>query len=189
MHVTVDGKTKTDTAYYQLPSFSFYNQAGSLLDPGAFNNKIWVAYFVDIHNKDKAPAMAVLMNRVEDRTDLDTALRLVTFTLDSESAKNMQDYANTIHGAGKRRIYLSGNTKDLNNVAIEDFYKPANLDYQLGFNYFFLIDRDHHIRGIYNGMHVKDIDRLIDEIAMMEAEYYVKDKRKEEKEGKDVDAI
>lgn len=188
VHVTIDGKAKTDTAFYRIPGFSFYDQHGILSNPTSFNGRIWVAYFVNIHDKEKAPAMAVLMNRVEERSDLDSALRLVTFNLDSESAKSMRDYANTVH-AGKRRLFFSGNAKDINDLAIEDFYKPTNMPYQAGFNYFFLIDKEGHIRGIYNGTMVKDIDRLIDEIAMMEAEYYVKDKRKLEKEGKDNDAI
>jgi protein SCO1/2 len=188
LHLTIDGKQKTDTAFYRVPAFSFYDQFNRSYSSGIFNNKIWVAYFVNIHDKEKAPAMAVLMNRIEERSDLDTALRMVTFTTDSESAQSMHDYAATIH-AGARRIFFSGNAKDLNELAAEGFYQPTNTSYTAGYNSFFLIDKEGHIRGIYNGMQVKDIDRLIEEIGMMEAEYYVKNQVKEQKEGKDIDAI
>ena len=188
LHLTINGKQKTDTAFYSVPPFTFYDQFNRRYNSGAFNGKIWVANFVNIHDAEKAPAMAVLMNRVEERSDLDTALRMVTFTTDSESAQSMNDYATTIH-AGKRRIFFSGNVKDINDLATEGFYKPTNAAYAVGYNSFFLIDKEGHIRGVYNGMQVKDVDRLVEEIGMMEAEYYVKNQVKEQKEGKDIDAI
>jgi len=188
LHLTIDGKAKTDTAFYRIPDFILTNQFGQQYNSGALNGKIWVAYFTNIHDKEKAPSMAVLMNRIDERSDLDTALRMLTFTLDSESAKSMQDYATTIH-AGKRRTFLSGSAQELNYIATESFYKPAGIAYNSGFNYFFLIDKEGDIRGIYNGLQVKEIDRLIDEIGMMEAEYFVRKQLKEQKEGKDIDAI
>jgi protein SCO1/2 len=190
IHINENGKVKVDTAFYQVPGFSFYNQLGKSVNSGFFSGKIWVAYFVHIHDAEKAPSMAVLMNRIEERTDLDTALQLVTFALDSESVKNMQDYVSTIH-AGKKRTFFSGNTQALNDLATEGFYKPLKLSYDNGFNQFFLIDKEGHIRGIYNGLQVKDIDKLVDEIGMMEAEYFLKKQIREEKEGKvkDRDAI
>ncbi|MGP8217808.1 MAG: SCO family protein [Bacteroidia bacterium] len=183
IHITINGKAKVDTAFYQIPSFNFYDQSGSPFNSFKLKGKIWVAYFVHIHDGEKAPPMAVLMNRIEERTDLDTALGLVTFTLDSESAKSLQDYAATIH-SGKRRFFLSGNAQALNSLAAEGFYKPVDTSYNNGYNHFFLIDKEGHIRGIYNGFRVKDIDKLVDEISMMEAEYFIKHEVEEEKEGK-----
>lgn len=189
LHINKDGKAITDTAFYPVPAFSFYNQYGKLFNSDILNGRIWIACFVDIHDNQKAPSMAVLMNRVEERTNLDSTIRLVTFTLDSESAQSMQNYANTIHATGKKRIFLSGNANALNQLAAEGFYKPVKYPYNSGFNHFFLIDKEGHIRGIYNGFMVKETDRLIDEINMLEAAYYIKNEAKKEKEGKDQDAI
>jgi len=186
--ININGKDKKDTVFFKVPDFTFNDQQGKQVNSTLLNGKIWVAYFVHIHDADKAPPMAVLMNRIEERTDLDTALRLITFTLDSESAKSMQDYATTIH-AGNRRIFFSGNAQALNDFAADGFYKPANVPYTNGFNYFYLIDKEGHIRGVYDGLKVKEIDRLIEEMGMMEAEYFVKKQIKEQKEGKDIDAI
>jgi len=133
--------------------------------------------------------MAVLMNRIEERTDLDTALRLVTFTLDSESAETMQKYATTIHAGNKKRIFLSGNAQTLNQLAKDGFYKPVNSAVD-NMNDFFLIDKEGHIRGVYKGPLVKETDRLIDEVNMLEAEYFIKKEIQKEKEDKgDHDAI
>ena len=184
--VNVQGKLSTDTIYYSLPEFSFYNQEGAVVNNRSFRNKVWVAGFTSLSDKN-APALAVTMNRIEERTNLDTGLRMVTFTLDSETAVSMQNYAKMVHVAGKRRIFLSGNKAELNNLATEGFYKPVDSAGK-GFADFFLIDKEGHIRGIYNGTHVKDVDYLIDDIHELEAAYYIQHE-KEHKDEHDDDAM
>jgi len=147
-----------------------------------------VACFVHLSDKQIAPPMAVLMNRVEERTNLDSTIRLVTFALDSESEKSMQDYANMVH-AGKKRIYLSGNAQAVNQYAIDGFYGPVDSSYSKGFIHFFLIDKEGCIRGIYSALKIKDTDKLIDEISMLEAFYYIKNEKKEDKERDKDEAI
>jgi len=75
----------------------------------------------------------------------------------------------------------------MNEFAINDFYQPVDTSYTNGFIHFFLIDREGCIRGIYNGLHVKDIDNLIDNIAMLEAAYAVQ--ANHEKTEKDDNAL
>lgn len=128
--------------------------------------------------------MAILMNRIESRTDRDTALRLVTFALDSESTNNLNKYAQTVH-AGKRQLFVAGNTAKMNAFAIDGFYQPIDSSYKNGFVHFFLVDREGHIRGIYNGTHVKDVDQLIDNIGMLEAAYYVNQNKEQSKKDDD----
>ena len=128
--------------------------------------------------------MAILMNRIESRTDRDTALRLVTFSLDSESTGDLNKYAQMVH-AGKRQLFVAGNAAKMNAFAIDGFYQPIDSSYKNGFVHFFLIDREGHIRGIYNGTHVKDADQLIDNIGMLEAAYYVNQNKEESKKNDD----
>lgn len=183
IHIIVKGRDKIDTAFYQVPPFTFYDQSGNKVNSGVFNNKIWVGYFVHLNDVQKSAPTAVLMNRIEERTDLDTALKLVTFALDSESVKQLQDYSNSIH-AGKKRIFLSGNPTEINQLAQAGFYKPIDSSYTDGYKHFFLIDKEGHIRGIYDGYKVKEIDKLIDEINILEAAYFVEKEIKDEKAGK-----
>lgn len=77
----------------------------------------------------------------------------------------------------------------MNKFAIESFYQPIDSSYKNGFIHFFLIDRQGCIRGIYNGLHVKDIDKLIDNISMLEVAYYIQENREKSKKGDDEDAI
>ena len=187
IRINDSGKVKTDTIYYHLPPFRFYNQEGKTVTSEQFTKKIWVASFTSFNGKD-APALAVTMNRIEERTNLDTGLRMVTFALDSESAKSMEDYAKMIHVGGKRRIFLSGNKEQLNQLATEGFYKAVDSSTAKGFIHFFLIDKEGCFRGIYNGLLIKDVDYLIDDISKLEANYIIQYEKKHKNEHDD-DAI
>lgn len=130
--------------------------------------------------------MTILMNRVESRTDLDTTLRLVTFALDSENADSLSAYNKMVH-AGPRQLFLSGDSGKMEQFAKEAFYQPLDTSDKYGFVHFFLIDKEGCIRGIYNGLHIKEVDELIDNISMLEAAYYVKANHEKSKKGGDDD--
>jgi protein SCO1/2 len=181
-------KQKKDTVFYAIPDFRFNNQSGNTITSKSFRGRIWVCCFQHLHDSKVSPSMAILMNRVESRTDLDTTLRLITFALDSESRQSLAAYSTMVH-AGKRQFFLSGDSGKVNQVAIEDFYQPVDSSYKNGFIHFFLIDREGCIRGIYNGLHVKEIDALIDNISVLEAAYYVKQNREKGQKGEDDDAM
>ena len=183
LHLVIQGKSKTDTAFYQVPAFALSSQTGQKINSVFFRGNIWVGYFAHLKDASKSDPMAVLMNRVEERTDLDTALKLVTFDADSENATDLQAYATKIH-AGKKRYFLSGSPAEVDKLAIDGFYKPVDSSYTNGYCQFFLVDKESHIRGIYNGNKVKDIDKLIDDISILEAAYFVQKEIEQEKEGK-----
>lgn len=187
INITRQGKQSIDTVFYHLPLFSFYDQNGKAVDSRILLDRVWVASFTSFSGKD-APSLAVVMNRLSDRTNLDTALRLVTFTLDSESVQSMQAYTNMIHCTDKRRLFLSGNTDKLKQFAKEDFYQPIDSSVDKGYNLLFLMDKEGCIRGVYNGLRLKEVDNLIDDINMLEAAYYIQNEKKH-KDEHDNDAI
>lgn len=178
--------SKKDTVYYYVPDFNLTAQNGAHVMLSSLHNRIWVCCFQRFKDTGISPSMSILMNRVESRTDRDSTLRLITFSLDSESVKSLNNYANTVH-AGKRHLFLSGDSAQMKQLAVNGFYNPVDSSFKNGFVDFFLIDREGHIRGIYNGTHVKDVDQLIDNISMLEAAYYVNQNREESK--KDNDAL
>jgi len=180
--IVVEGKK--DTGFYFVPDFKFIGQNGNEVTFTSLRHRIWVCCFEHLSDANLSPSMAILMNRVESRTDRDTSLRLITFALDSESVKNLAGYAQMVH-AGKRQFFLSGAPEKMNDFAVNGFYQPVDSSYKNGFVHFFLVDREGHIRGIYNGTHVKDVDQLIDNISMLEAAYYVNENKEQSKKDDD----
>ena len=134
--------------------------------------------------------MAVLMNRVEERTDLDTTLKIINFTLDSESVKTLMDYANMVH-AGKKQQFLSGSLVQLSVISgqlSDNLSQSATTDhYLLTTSHFLLIDKEGCVRGIYDGLYVKDVDGLISDISELETAYYIKEQHEKKHAGKEDD--
>jgi protein SCO1 len=181
-----DGKQKKDTVFYAVPDYPFRNQQGNKISTSLMRGRIWVCCFEHLKDTVNSPSMTILLGRVESRTDLDSTLRLVTFALDPESAGSLSAYAKMVH-AGRRQYFLTTDTGKMENFAKEAFYRPLDSLYKDGFIHFFLIDREGCVRGIYNGLHIKDIDELIDNISMLEAAYYVKANHEASKKGGDPD--
>ena len=179
-----NGKEEKDTSFYSISDFKFQNQYGNPITASTMRGKIWVCCFEDLKDTKTAPSQAILMNRIESRTDLDTTLRLLTFALDKETTNSLTAYAQMVH-AGKRQYFLSADSGKMQEFAITSFYQPVDTSYKNGFVHFFLIDREGCIRGIYNGTHIKDIDELIDNISMLEAAYYVNQNREESRKNDD----
>jgi protein SCO1/2 len=188
MVITKNGKKNKDTIFYSIPGFNFPDQNGNTITSFNLRGRIWVCCFENLGDTKVSPSMTILMNRVESRTDLDTTLRLITFALDSETIQSLAGYAKMVH-AGKRQFFLSGNSGNVNDFAINAFYQPVDSSYKNGFIHFFLIDKEGCIRGIYNGMHVKEVDNLIDNISMLEAAYAVKANHDKANKGEDDDAM
>ncbi len=186
-----DGKQKKDTVFYAIPGFplmdsygKFKNQYGN--SPSSMQGHIWVCCFEHLKDTRLSPSMTILLNRVESRTDLDTTLRLITFALDSASTQSLKAYSTMVH-AGRRQYFLATDSGKMEKFAQEAFYQPLDSSAKNGYIHFFLIDREGCVRGIYNGLHIKDIDELIDNISMLEAAYYVKENREKSKKGGDDD--
>lgn len=181
--INVNGKK--DTVYYGLPNFTFTAQNGNKITSASLLGRIWVCCFEHLRDTKVSPSETILMNRVQDHTDLDSTIRLITFALDSESAGSLAAYARMVH-AGKRQLFLAADSAGkMENFAINAFYRPADSSYKNGFIHFFLVDKEGHIRGIYNGLHVNDIDQLVDNISMLEVAYYVNQNREESKKNDD----
>jgi protein SCO1 len=175
--VVKKGKEVSDTIFHTVPAFYLYNQDGQYLVSEWLKNKVWVCCFKHLKDEKVAPGMAILMNRIESRTDLDTALKIVTFTLDSESVSALHNYALMVH-AGKKQQFLSGNNSQLTLLS-NDLFSVAdnskNLPMDSNIIHFYLIDKEGCIRGIYNGLVIKEVDNLVDNISMLETAYQVKE--------------
>ncbi len=177
IRIAGNGKLQTDTAFYTIPPFNLFNSGGGKVTNETLKGRIWVASFIRQADTRTAPSISTLMDRVEERTNLDTTIRLVTFLLDSAGAGNPQAYAKMVH-AGSRQIFLTGPGISVAAMAASSFYQPLDSSGAKGFNNFFLIDKEGCIRGIYNALSIKETDRLVDEISMLEAAYYIQNEKK-----------
>lgn len=172
--------TTGDTIYHSIPAFGFTDQNGKAFGSANLENKIYVANFFFTTCPTICPEMQTLMKMVHDVDDFAKLndFRLVSFTVDPErdSVSVLKNFATQIKADDERWKFLTGNRDSIYALAYNGYMANAAEDSLApgGFlhsDLIFLIDREKHIRGIYEGTNMKDVKRLIDEIKVLVAEY------------------
>jgi protein SCO1/2 len=174
----VDGKKSTDTIYHTIPPFRFTNQDGKLISEQTFNNKIYVANFFFATCKSICPKMNSQMLRVQERFKDQPDLAFLSHTVNPErdTVEALAAYAKMIHADTKNWYFVTGERKAIYDIAANGYLVAAaeDINAEGGFLHselLVLIDRGKRIRGFYDGTSVVEVDKLIDDIKMLYAEY------------------
>jgi protein SCO1/2 len=124
--------------------------------------------------------MQTLMKKVHDQDDFVKLndFKLVSFTVDpdNDTPAVLKEFEGRVGADSSRWKFLSGNRDAIYKLAYDGYMANAAADSAApgGFlhsDLVFLIDRERHIRGIYEGTSATDMKRLIDEIKVLVAEY------------------
>ncbi|MBU3009956.1 SCO family protein [Polaribacter vadi] len=167
-----------EKSFHKIPGFKLINQLGDTITEETFENKIYVTDFFFASCPGICPKMTKNMFKIQEEFKSDSIVLLlshsVTPSIDSVSV--LKNYAksngiidNKWHLAtgDKEEIYSLGRDSyfvenDLGEEkSIEDFLHTEN---------FLLIDKNKHIRGIYNGLNRSSIAQLIIDINALKKE-------------------
>lgn len=174
------GDKPGDTLYHTIPPFEFIDQDGRPFGDKDLENKIYVANFFFTSCPSICPAMQTLMKKVQDEDDFKKLndFKSVSFTVDpdTDTPEKLKDFSKLIRADSSRWYFLTGDRDKIYDLAYKGFMANAMVDSAAagGFlhsDIMILVDRDKHIRGIYEGTSLKDVKRLIDEIKVLIAEY------------------
>ena len=165
---TVNGKEITDTLYHQIPNFEFINQDSVKITQKNFAGKIYVADFffttcpticpkmktqmLRIYRKFKDnPKVAILSHTIDPRHDIPAVLK--------EFSKNLgiQNSMWQMVTGDKAKIYEIGQ-KSYMVSATDDPTQPGGIVHS---GAFILVDKNRHIRGIYDGTEPEKVDKLM----------------------------
>jgi len=168
----VKGKAIPDTIYHTLPDFTLTDQNGKQVSLNTFKDKIFVVNFF----YTGCPSVCKLMN--ENANVLDSLYKknkmvyFVSITVNpkQDEVSALKKYAAGFKGLTPKRMFLTGDTTSIYNLARTGFLVNA---LQTGPNDFvysdklILIDGQKRIRGYYTGASSKDVDKLNDEIKVL----------------------
>ena len=164
--------------FHKIPDFNLINQLGDSITVKTFENKIFIVNFFFTSCPGICKQMTANMFKVQqeflDDEDILLLSHSVTPTKDSvpvlkEYAKLNQVIDNKWHlvTGDKFQIYNLGRAhyfveNDIDEVkSIDDFLHTEN---------FLLIDKNKHIRGIYNGLNRASIAQLIIDVKALKEE-------------------
>jgi protein SCO1/2 len=174
----VDGKTKVDTILHRVSDFSLTDQTGATITQKNLDNKMYVADFIFTTCHSICPVMSVQMQRVYEQYKTDSSIVFVSHTVDPDydTVPVLAAYA-ARHGAVAGKWYfLTGDKKQLYDLARDSYLISATIgdggpDDFVHSQFFALVDKDKHIRGMYDGTDSTQVNKLIGDIEILKRVY------------------
>ena len=172
-----------DTIYHSIPPFSFINQNGDTITDKHYEGKIYVADYFFTTCRSICPQMTTQLLRVQEKFAYTKGMvEILSHTVNPEndSVEVLDDYANMVHADTSIWNFVTGDKKELYDIARKGYLLNAlegdgGPDDFIHSEMFILVDKEKHIRGIYDGTNTKEVNELLDDIKVLIAEYYIKD--------------
>jgi protein SCO1/2 len=163
--------------FHKIPDFNFVNQNGEKITQNTFKNKIYVTDFFFTTCPGICPMMTKSMHLIQDAFKKDDNVLLlshsVTPTIDSVAQLKKYAFNQNI---GKNWHLVTGDKKEIYNLGRKFYFiendlgEPKGIDDFLHSENFVLIDKNKHIRGIYNGLNKNSVKQLIADIKTLKKE-------------------
>jgi len=172
---------ETDSAYkniHAIPSFSFLDQNGIVVDENLVNGKIYVANFFFTKCRNICPKMTNNMHLLQESFKDDTSILLLSHSVtpETDDVKVLNKYALDNKVDAAKWHLLTGDKKAIYGLAKQQYFAGDTVGYyQFGNEFlhtenFILVDQHRRIRGVYNGTLPVEINRIIEDIAILKSE-------------------
>ncbi len=170
------GEWQRDTVFHQIQPFRLLSSAGREMTSAELNKGAYVAQFYEAD--EASPLVARQLLRVQEKFRQDPRVRVLSFVLNPgpQPAVTLQKLAEQYGTVAGKWFFLTGPV-DTMRALMHDEYRydvpyrrtiqghPVTAPPQPG--RLLLLDRDHRLRGIYDGRDGREIDRLLTEINVL----------------------
>ncbi|ADV51338.1 SCO family protein [Cellulophaga sp. E16_2] len=170
--------TPEEKAFHKIPDFKLVNQLGDTLTQQNFDTKIYITDFFFTSCPGICPQMTNSMVGLQEKfKDDDSVLFLshsVTPTIDT--VKELKIYADRFGVIANKWHLVTGDKTEIYNLGRNEYYVendlgiPKDINDFLHSENFLLIDKNKHIRGIYNGLNRASMAQLVVDIKSLEKE-------------------
>ena len=170
----VDGKEVEQTIYPVIPNFSFINEDGEVVTEKDFKNKVYVADFFFVTCPTICPVMKKNMLTVYNEYKENPEVKILSHTIDPEhdTPEVLKKYAMDLGVSGKMWQFVTGDKEKIYDIGQKHYMVSALEDSSQAGGYihsgaFVLIDKDRHIRGMYDGTTEEGTAKLIQDLAVL----------------------
>lgn len=170
--------TKAEDLFHKIPDFKLVDQSGDTITQKTFENKIYITDFFFTSCPGICLKMTGNMSRIQEefKEDVEIVLLSHSVTPSIDSVSVLKDYAED-HGVIDKKWHLvTGDKNEIydlgrNHYFVEnDLGIPKDNNDFLHTENFLLIDKNKHIRGIYNGLNRASIAQLITDVKSLKSE-------------------
>lgn len=165
-----------DTIYPKIQDFSFIDQDSIIVTNKTFENKIYVADFIFLSCPTICPKMHTELSSVYTIYKNNPDILFLSHTIDPEhdTVERLKAYTKSNNISNKWH-FVTGNRDSIYNIATKSYFATAYKDSKEPGGYvhsggFLLIDKNRHIRGVYDGTNTDETKRLIRDIRVLLSE-------------------
>jgi protein SCO1/2 len=171
----VDKSLQNKTQNHTVSDFELINQNGQVITQDNYKDKIYVTDFFFTRCGSICPIMTDNMTKIQkefiDNDDIMFLSLSVTPEIDSVSV--LKEYAKNKGVIDSKWNITTGDKKHIYELARQSYFAvveqgDGGLQDFIHTPNFILIDKEKQIRGIYDGTNDQDIERLIDDIYVLE---------------------
>lgn len=174
----VDGKEVVDTIYHKIPPFSFVNQDGDTITENLVKGKIYVTDFFFTTCPTICPVMKKEMLKVYEKYKGNPDVMILSHSIDPDhdTPAVLKTFAKDLNVDDKQWQFLTGAKEKIYDIGLNSYLVVAKEDKTAegGFIHqgtFVLVDKDKHVRGMYNGTTEEGAQKLIADIQTLLDEY------------------
>ncbi|GGG59123.1 hypothetical protein GCM10010976_32360 [Bizionia arctica] len=167
-----------EKAFHKIPDFSLTNQLGETVNQNTFENKIYITDFFFTSCPGICPKMTDNMFKIQEafKDDEDVLLLSHSVMPTTDSVSVLKTYAKTYNVMDHKWHLVTGDKNEIYSLGRDQYFvendlgEPKNIDDFLHTENFLLIDKNKHIRGIYNGLNRASVAQLITDIKSLKLE-------------------
>ena len=170
----VNGKQITDTIYHQIPNFEFINQDSSKITQKDYEGKIYVADFFFTTCPTICPKMKTQMLRIYEKFKDNPKVGILSHTIDPrhDTPAVLREFMNNLNIKSKMWQMVTGDKAKIYEIgqksymvsATDDPTQPGGIVHS---GAFVLVDKNRHIRGIYDGTEPEKVDKLMKDMEVL----------------------
>jgi len=172
-----------DTAYHQIPPFTFIDQDGKTLTEKSFENHIFVADFIFTTCPGICPIMTHSIKRIQDvMEEKADNLMFLSHTVDPEedTPEVMKEYGKKMGADFEKWKFATGPIEDIYGICAQGYKLSCKEGTENSTEEFdhsgrlVLVDKDRIIRGYYQGTDSTAVKQLMKDILVLQMEYPTK---------------
>ncbi|QCX00372.1 SCO family protein [Aggregatimonas sangjinii] len=170
--------SEEERQFHKIPDFELINQLGDTITPKTFDDKIYITDFFFTSCPGiclkMTGNMLKLQEEFEDDDDILLLSHSVTPTIDSVAV--LKKYAERHDIIANKWHLVTGDKTTIYKLGREEYFVendlgiPKDINDFLHTENFLLIDKNKHIRGIYNGLNRASVAQLITDVKALKEE-------------------
>jgi len=163
---------------HKIANFSLLDQNGNVVTNNTFEGKMYITDFFFTSCPGLCTNLSQVMKLLQDYFEKDSSVLLLSHTVTPkiDSVSVLKKYAKSKYAIEWKWYFVTGDRDDIYELARTSYFADGNYNIEFDVNSFFhsenftLVDQHGRIRGVYNGTLPADMERLKEDVKILEKE-------------------